>query len=171
MGSYTGGVPDEVTERVKEGLQAYFTVDAVERLFGALEIEPLIEEAAGDAAVDSEEMGKALGQLIGRMVAKEITSYVPLGQVIEITVGEKIGERIGEAAVVAFLEYGNPGTLIDRVRTATRGQDATEIVEGSIGERSIRSYVPGLGDEGAFAQDPADVTYIDVAEADEATGE
>lgn len=92
MGPGSASVPDETLERIKEGLNTYFTPDAVDHLLDALNVEALIENTAIDDAVGSEEMGKVLGQIIGRAVVKELTSYIPLGQVIEMMIGEEIGK-------------------------------------------------------------------------------
>lgn len=179
MGPGSASVPDETLERIKEGLNTYFTPDAVDHLLDALNVEALIENTAIDDAVGSEEMGKVLGQIIGRAVVKELTSYIPLGQVIEMMIGEEIGKRLGETAVVTFLEYSDPEAVVDRVRTVTEREDSDithivgdiqTVVQESESESEIRDHVPGLGfglglrDTLAGAHDPDDVTHIEITD-------
>lgn len=163
-------VPDETLNAVAKGLRAYFTADAVRSLLEAIDIEELLEgeiEEIGEEAIDSEEVGKVLGRIIGRMVAKEITSYVPLGQLIETTVGKVIGEKLGEAAVEAFIEYGDPEAIVDRVQTLAESNELDRIatdITTSARESGLREYLPGVGNKAEETWNPETGTDIEITD-------
>jgi hypothetical protein len=160
-------LPDGTVDAVAEGLRAYFTADAVRHLLEAIDLEDTLEGELSDESVDSEEVGRVLGRLIGRMVAKEMTSYVPLGQLIEATIGRAVGEKLGEAAIDAFIEYGDPDAVIDRVQTLINENEidrmATEITTAAR-ENGLRDYLPGLGDNAGETWNPDDSTTIEITD-------
>lgn len=167
MSTESGDVPDEALEGVETGLRTYFTVDAARQLLEAIDQEALIEEAMVEEAVDYEELGKILGRLIGQAVAKEITSYAPLGQIIEEVIGREIGGKLGEAAVVAFIKYGNPTVAINRIRTLTESGELNRIsneITTTATENSIRDYLPSFGTTEEFVEHPDDAMVIDVTD-------
>lgn len=170
MDTESENIPDGTLDAVAEGLQAYFTADAVRSLLEAIDIEELLEgeiEDLGEEAVDSEEVGKVLGRLIGRMVAKEMTSYVPLGQIIETTIGRVVGEKLGEAAVEAFIEYGDPEAVVNRVRTLAESnafdQMAADITTAAQ-ENGLRDYLPGVGSEAEGTWNSGTATDIEITD-------
>ncbi|WP_248905488.1 hypothetical protein [Halocatena marina] len=163
-------IPDSTRDAIATGLETYFTADAVHSLLEAIEIEELLDgefEDIEDEAVDTEEAGKVIGRLIGRRVATELTSYLPLGQLIETAVGNVIGEKLGEAAVEAFIEYGDPDAVADRVSTLTDGEEldrlATEITTAAQ-ESGLRDYLPGIGSEATETWNMDTDTAIEVTE-------
>jgi hypothetical protein len=163
-------IPDGTLDAVAEGLRAYLTADAVRQLLEAIDIEDVLEGELEEEAVDSEEVGKVIGRLIGRMVAKELTSYVPLGQLIETTIGRVVGEKLGEAAVNAFIEYGDPEAVIDRVQTLIDNTDldqmATDITT-TAQESGLRDYLPSIGDNAEETWTPEDSTAIEITDEQE----
>ena len=170
MGSDNEKIPDGTVDAVAKGLRAYFTADAVRQLLEAIDIEDVLEGELAEEAVDSEAVGRVIGRLIGRMVAKEMTSYVPLGQLIETTIGRVVGEKLGEAAVNAFIEYGDPEAVIDQVQTLidnnTVNEMATDITT-TAQESGFRDYLPGIGDKGDGKWHSDDSTVIEVTDEGE----
>lgn len=166
MSSDSGSVPSVAVERFEQGIEAYFTIDAAQQLLDAFDPEGLLEETAAEEAVDPEEVGRVLGRLVGRALAKEAVSYVPFGQVIEVTVGRMVGEKLGETAAAVVIAYGDVGAIAAR---ASRMRDDADLdrltgpIDDGLRERSVREFVPGLGDaDDAWDSDSA--TTIEVRE-------
>lgn len=170
MGSDNEQIPDGTIDAVAEGLRAYFTADAVRQLLEAIDIEDVLEGELGEESVDSEAVGRVIGRLIGRMVAKELTSYVPLGQLIETTIGRVVGEKLGETAVNAFIEYGDPEAIVDRVQTLINNNAFEEMatdITTTAQESGFREYLPGIEDKPEEAWDPDDSTVIEITDEQE----
>lgn len=170
MGPDHETIPDSVRDAVATGLETYFTADAVHSLLEAIDIEEILDEEIEDVegeAVDSEEVGKVIGRLIGREVAKELTSYLPLGRIIQSTVGNVVGDKIGKAAVETFIEYGDPDAVVEQVRTLTDRDEldrmATEIT-ATAQESGLRDYLPGLSSKAAETWDPDVGTDIEITD-------
>lgn len=167
MGTDNGKIPEGTVDAVSEGLQAYFTADAVRQLLEAIDIESALEGELDEESVDSEAIGRVIGRLIGRMVAKELTSYVPLGQLIESTVGRMVGEKLGEAAVNTFIEHGDPEAVVDRVQTLINNNAFDEIatdITSTAQESGFRDYLPGIGNKAEETWDPDDSTVIEITD-------
>lgn len=170
MDTDSEAIPESTRDAIAAGLETYFTADAVHSLLEAIDIEEILDGEIEDVeseAVDSEDVGKVLGRLIGRRVAKELTSYLPLGQVIETTVRNVVSERLGEAAVEAFIEYGDPDAVVDQVRTLTDGDELermTSEITTAAQESGLQDYLPGLGSEANETWDPDAGTDVDITD-------
>jgi hypothetical protein len=85
------------------------------------------------------------------VVAKEATSYLPMGQVVEATIGRAAGEKIGEGAVALLIQYGSLAAILARLDSMTE-EDESEDSGARLGglairERasSARERLPGIG--------------------------
>lgn len=167
-------VSAEAIARYKDGLSEYLTADGVQRLLEAVDSEAVLEQAVAED-VPTEEVARIVGRLVGRVVAKEATSYLPLGQVIEATVGRPLGEKIGEGAVSLVIEYGSVAAILARVSVASDqvgfGERPDRAKRFDVRERasSVRERLPGPSDLPDFGRtDPVweaeDATTIPVTE-------
>jgi hypothetical protein len=106
-----GNVSSEALSRFRDGLSEYLTADGARRLLESIDSESMLENAVAED-VPTEEGARIVGRLLGRVVAREATSYLPMGQVVEATVGRAAGEKIGEGAVALLIEYGSLAAIL-----------------------------------------------------------
>lgn len=151
MSRLSGPVSSEAISRFRDGLSEYLTADGVRRLLDAIDTEEVLEEAAAED-VPTEEVARITGRMLGRALAKEATSYLPLGQVVEATVGRKAGEKIGEGVVALVIEYGSVAAIVARVSAASDrvefGDRANRAKRFDVRERTsgVRDRLPDRSD-------------------------
>jgi hypothetical protein len=136
MDRTTGGVSTEAFGRFRDGLSEHLTADGARRLLESVDSESILDEALAED-VPTEEGARIVGRLLGRVVAKEATSYLPMGQVVEATVGRAAGEKIGEGAVSLLIEYGSLAAILARIGSTT-DSDESEGSESTVGSLAIK---------------------------------
>ena len=148
-----GGVSAESIGRFRDGLSEYLTADGIRRLLESVDSESVLEGALAED-VPTEEGARVVCRLLGRVIAKEATSYLPMGQVVEATVGRAAGEKIGEGAVALLIEYGSLAAILARIDSMTDRSESEDSEDSggrfdslAIRERasSARERLPRIG--------------------------